>query len=98
MNPNFFISEPVFNHLSRAGSWTPVEVTLESGRVIRSCFGNTKTLYLVCSGINSIPEDGSFVAGFDHFRIETNPRPNEPEVNVDRFMIGRPLSGKQFNQ
>ena len=34
--------------------------------------------------------DNNIIAGFDHIRIEDNPKQNEPEINVDHFVVGIP--------
>lgn len=88
--PNFYITQDVYAELAKRGEWKVSEVPLQSGQLIRDFFGEQKTFAMFSSGLSpdAIAKPGELVAGVDWVRIETNPKKNEPPLNINRYMIG----------
>jgi hypothetical protein len=88
--PNFYITQDVYAELAKRGEWKVNEVPLASGELIRNFFGDQKTFALFSSGLapEAIAKSGELVAGVDWVRVETNPKKDEPPLNINRYMIG----------
>ena len=94
--PNFYITQDVYTALAQRGGWKVNEVPLASGELIRNFFGDQKTFALFSSGLSpdAIAKSGDLVAGVDWVRIETNPKKDEPPLNINRYMVGSIEEGK----
>jgi len=95
--PNFWITEANYFQLTGPGFWKINEVPQERLSQLPSPFHLEKTVGVFASGINPRAVDapeGQKIAGIDWFRLEANPLPTEPPLNVNHFVIGSPVSGR----
>lgn len=95
--PNFYITEANFYQLTGPGFWKINDVPPERWQQIAPFLGAEKTLGVFASGQSpkaiAASEAPPKIGGIDWMRLEPNPRPGEPPVNVNHFVIG--ASGQQ---
>ena len=91
--PNFHISVENFKSLVGPGFWEIQDLPPERARQIGDHFADIDTLAVYASGIVPRPDIPPFnvsTGGIDWVRIERNPRPEEPRLNVYHYVIGHP--------
>lgn len=94
--PNFWITEDNYFQITGPGYWKINEVPQERLNQLPTPFSLETTVGVFASGVPpyQINEPvAAGIAGVDWFRLEQNPKPNEPELNVYHFIIGNPVPG-----
>ena len=76
------------------GFWKRKDVPPEEWGEIAPFLGEEKTFGVLISGMINQPVEShgrkDIIAGFDWIRIESNPRPSEPELNIYHFIVETP--------
>jgi len=91
--PNFYITIENFGHLIGPGFWRIHEVPLDRLAQIKDHFDDVDTLAVFASGTvprPDIPPSSVPAGGIDWVRLESNPRAEEPPLNLYHYIIGHP--------
>lgn len=93
--PNFYINQGQFDQLVGPGFWTINELPLPLASRIGAHFGNVDAFAFYCSGVKMPPFGATGnvpLAGIDWVRMENQPKPHEPPLNVYHYLVGTPGS------
>ena len=93
IKPNLHVKLSVLKTITSLTCWKRDDLPDEESKKIASFLGSENTFGVLISGTldpSLYRGNNTIIAGFDRIRIENNPKPNEPDLNVDHFVVGVP--------
>lgn len=100
--PNFYIDAENYDRLIGSGCWEIQDLPPNRAELVKPFLNNEDTIAVFASGCppqphstlgGSIPDTADSdedIAGIDWVRLESNPKPGEPSLNVYHFVIKKP--------
>lgn len=92
-NANFYITTENYQHLVGSGLWDIQDLPPERAGQVQAFLNNGDSVAVFASGFapRAFSASGSGpVAGIDWVRLERNPQPGEPDLNVYHYVVLRP--------
>ena len=89
----FKIRKEIFNKVisKSENNWIRCDVNKQTEKIITPSLSGEKTLGVFVSGSASYPHQEVYgletVGGIDRLRIENNPKPGEPSINMDHYAV-----------
>jgi hypothetical protein len=90
---NFYITAENYRHLCGSGLWDIQDLPSERAEQVQPFLNNGDTIAVFASGLapRAFSQSGPGpVAGIDWVRLERNPQPSEPDLNVYHYAVLRP--------
>ena len=91
--PNFYITESNFEEITGSGFWTINDIPPCRWSKVSQFLVREDTIAVFASGVLPLQFPRSTTelhGGYDWHRLEANPGPDEPDVNVYHYAIGAP--------